>query len=70
VSEIPQALLRALTSLLHPRMLLLMLCPVLVAPFGLIPLLGFLTPVYGGLAFIHYCLAGLGRLREEPVATQ
>jgi hypothetical protein len=48
----------------------LFLLGVVVALFGLIPLLGFLAPVYGGLAFIHYCLAGLGRLREEPVATQ
>lgn len=37
---------------------------------GLIPLLGFFIPVYGGLAFIHYCLARLTQLREEPVATQ
>jgi uncharacterized protein involved in cysteine biosynthesis len=37
---------------------------------GLIPLLGFFIPVYGGLAFIHYCLARLAQLRDEPVATQ
>jgi hypothetical protein len=37
---------------------------------GLIPVLGFLTPVYGGLAFIHYCLARLTQLREQPVAIQ
>ena len=36
----------------------------------MIPLLGFFAPVYGGLAFIHYCLARLAQLREEPVATQ
>ena len=43
-----------------------------VAPalFGLVPLLGFFTPVYGGLAFVHYCLARLAQLRDEPVATQ
>lgn len=37
---------------------------------GLIPLLGFFAPVYGGLAFIHYCLARLAQLRDAPVATQ
>src|SRR5512141_510793 len=34
-----------------------------LALFGMIPLLGFLAPVYGGLAFIHYCLARLAQLR-------
>jgi hypothetical protein len=48
----------------------LFLLGVVVALFGLIPLLGFLAPVYGGLAFIHYCLARLAQLREEPVAVQ
>lgn len=48
----------------------LFLLGVVVALFGLIPLLGFLAPVYGGLAFIHYCLARLAQLRDEPVATQ
>ncbi len=48
----------------------LFLLGVLVALFGLIPLAGFLAPVYGGLAFIHYCLARLAQLRDEPVATQ
>lgn len=48
----------------------LFLLGVVVALFGLIPLLGFLAPVYGGLAFIHYCLARLTQLREEPVAIQ
>ena len=43
---------------------------VVVALFGLIPLLGLLAPVYGGLAFIHYCLARLAQLRAEPVAVQ
>lgn len=109
VSEICKALIMAFASLLHPRMLLLMLWPVAIALalwlglalafwsqaaawlqlqfgqsaaigwaitvwplalFGLIPLLGFLAPVYGGLAFIHYCLARLAQLRGEPVATQ
>ena len=37
---------------------------------GMIPLLGFFAPVYGGLAFIHYCLARLAQLRDEPVASQ
>lgn len=48
----------------------LFLLGVAVALFGLIPVLGFLAPVYGGLAFIHYCLARLAQLRDEPVATQ
>jgi len=48
----------------------LFLLGVVVALFGLIPLIGFLVPVYGGLAFIHYCLARLAQLRDEPVATQ
>jgi len=48
----------------------LFLLGVVLALFGLIPLLGFFAPVYGGLAFIHYCLARLAQLRDEPVATQ
>jgi hypothetical protein len=48
----------------------LFLLGVVVALFGLIPLFGFLAPVYGGLAFIHYCLARLVQLRDEPVALQ
>ena len=48
----------------------LFLLGVAVALFGLIPVLGLLAPVYGGLAFIHYCLARLAQLRDEPVATQ
>ncbi|MDP2640282.1 MAG: EI24 domain-containing protein [Betaproteobacteria bacterium] len=41
-----------------------------LALVGLIPVLGFFAPVYAGLAFIHYCLARLAQLRDEPVATQ
>jgi hypothetical protein len=52
----------------HARELFLL--GVVVALFGLIPLLGLFAPVYGGLAFIHYCLARLAQLRDEPVATQ
>ena len=48
----------------------LFLLGVVLALFGLIPVLGFFAPVYGGLAFIHYCLARLAQLRAEPVATQ
>ena len=48
----------------------LFLLGVALALFGMIPLLGFFAPVYGGLAFIHYCLARLAQLREEPVAIQ
>jgi CysZ protein len=48
----------------------LFLLGVALALFGMIPVLGFFTPVYAGLAFIHYCLARLTQLRDEPVATQ
>lgn len=41
---------------------------VLIAVAGHIPVLGFFSPVYGGLVFIHYCLDRLRRLRSEPVA--
>ena len=52
----------------HQRELFLL--GVVLALVGLIPLLGFFAPVYGGLAFIHYCLARLAQLRDEPIATQ
>jgi hypothetical protein len=52
----------------HRRELLLL--GIVLAFVGLIPLLGFFAPVYGGLAFIHYCLARLAQLRDEPVAMQ
>jgi CysZ protein len=45
----------------------LFLLGVALALIGHIPLVGFLTPVYGGLAFIHYGLARLGELRNEPI---
>jgi hypothetical protein len=48
----------------------LFLLGIAIALFGMIPILGFFAAVYGGLAFIHYCLARLAQLREEPVATQ
>ena len=48
----------------------LFLLGVALALFGLIPLLGFFAPVYGGLAFIHYGLARLVQLRDETVASQ
>jgi CysZ protein len=48
----------------------LLLLGIAIALFGMIPLLGFFAPVYGGLAFIHYCLARVAQLRDEPVATQ
>ena len=48
----------------------LFLLGVALALAGMIPLFGFFAPVYGGLAFIHYCLARLAQLRDEPVATQ
>ena len=48
----------------------LFLLGAVVALFGLVPIFGLLAPVYGGLAFIHYCLARLAQLRDEPVAVQ
>ena len=48
----------------------MLLLGVVLALFGLIPVLGFFAPVYGGMAFIHYCLARLAQLRDEPVAIQ
>jgi len=59
-----------LETLIHRHRRELFLLGVVVALFGLIPLLGFFAPVYGGLAFIHYCLTLLTQLRDEPVATQ
>jgi putative exporter of polyketide antibiotics len=52
----------------HSRELFLL--GIVLAFVGLIPLLGFFAPVYAGLAFIHYCLARLAQLRDEPVAIQ
>ena len=48
----------------------LFLLGVALALCGMIPVFGFFAPVYSGLAFIHYCLARLTQLRDEPVATQ
>ena len=45
----------------------LFLLGVALAIIGHIPLLGLLMPVYGGLAFIHYCLGRLTDLRAEPI---
>lgn len=48
----------------------LLLLGILLALLGHVPLLGFFAPVYAGLVFIHYGLARLAQLREEPVAVQ
>jgi CysZ protein len=40
---------------------------VALALIGHLPLIGLVMPVYGGLVFIHYGLARLGELREEPI---
>jgi len=45
----------------------LFLLGVALALIGHVPVLGFLMPVYGGLAFIHYGLEHLGELRSEPI---
>lgn len=38
-----------------------------MAIVGHVPVLGFFSPVYAGLVFIHYGLAALQRLRTEPL---
>jgi CysZ protein len=38
---------------------------VVVAAIGHVPLFGLFSPVYGGLAFIHFCLQRLQALRSE-----
>jgi len=48
----------------------LFLLGVVLALVGMIPVFGLFSPVYGGLAFIHYCLARLAQLRVEPVVTR
>jgi FtsH-binding integral membrane protein len=40
---------------------------VAVALAAHVPILGFFTPVYGGLVFIHYALARLVALRSAPI---
>jgi hypothetical protein len=57
-------------TLIRRHRLDLFLLGVALALSGMIPVFGFFAPVYGGLAFIHYCLARLAQLRVEPVATQ
>ncbi len=57
-------------TLIRRRRRELFMLGVAVALFGFIPLLGFFVPVYGGLAFVHYCLARLAQLRDEPVSAQ
>ena len=45
----------------------LMLLGVILAIIGFIPLLGLFSPVYGALAFIHFCLDALARQRSDPL---
>jgi len=40
---------------------------VALAIVGHLPLIGLAMPVYGGLVFIHYCLARLAESRDEPI---
>jgi len=40
---------------------------VIVALAGHVPVLGFFSPVYGGLAFIHYGLERLRQMRSAPI---
>lgn len=40
---------------------------VALALIGHLPLVGLAMPVYGGLVFIHYCLARLAESRGEPI---
>jgi hypothetical protein len=45
----------------------LFLLGVALAIVGHVPLVGLAMPVYGGLVFIHYCLARLDETRSEPI---
>jgi len=45
----------------------LFLLGVALALIGHLPLIGLAMPVYGGLVFIHYCLARLAESRNEPI---
>jgi CysZ protein len=45
----------------------LFLLGVALAVIGHLPLVGLAMPVYGGLVFIHYCLARLGESRSAPI---
>jgi len=45
----------------------LFLLGVALAIVGHVPLVGLAMPVYGGLVFIHYCLARLDQARSEPI---
>jgi hypothetical protein len=45
----------------------LFLLGVALALIGHVPLIGLAMPVYGGLVFMHYCLARLDEVRSEPI---
>jgi len=45
----------------------LFLLGVVISILGHVPVVGFLVPVYGALAFVHYCLDRLQALRSEPI---
>ena len=45
----------------------LMLLGLILAIIGFVPLLGLFSPVYGALAFIHFCLDALARQRSDPL---
>jgi len=45
----------------------LFLLGVALAIVGHLPLVGLAMPVYGGLVFIHYCLARLDEARSQPI---
>ncbi len=48
----------------------LFLLGVVIAVLGHIPVLGFFAPVYGALAFVHYCLDQLQAMRSAPIEGQ
>jgi CysZ protein len=48
----------------------LFLLGVALAVIGHLPLIGLAMPVYGGLVFIHYCLARLVEFRGAPIEGQ
>jgi len=43
---------------------------VVIAILGHVPVFGFFVPVYGALAFVHYCLDRLRELRSQPIEGQ
>jgi CysZ protein len=45
----------------------LFLLGAIISIMGHVPVVGFFVPVYGALAFVHYCLDRLQAMRSEPI---